>query len=131
MNQDNIVNFSSKKIFYKLCETVLRSDKYGTDIDLNLIKSGYIQPTKKCKEIILIVSAELKLFCNIKACTCLGYIPGTDETTTKFSIAAVNDDSSVILLEKMDDLNENSDLYNLLEYFENLDIAYFKNYDKY
>lgn len=131
MNEYNIVNLLDDSIHYRLCRTVLRYANYGEEIDANSPTYRKIRISKKCEDVALLISTESKLTCRIRACICSGRMPEIKERQTKFSVAAIKDDSSVILLKRTDDFIENLRLYNLLEYFENVDFEYLYHYHEY
>lgn len=68
-----------------------------------------------------------KLYCQIVVSICNGFIPGTQEITEKFGLAAISD-KSVILLEKQ---HSPENIYNLFKYFESVELAYLVNYENY
>lgn len=135
MNKHNVVNFSNKIVHYQLCKFVLSSLKYAQEIDANSVVHRNFHVSKICMVVSLHIPQvqfhPSSLNCPIKTCVCIGYVPGTNEKNTMFSVAATKDDSSIILLKGMNFFSEDSQLYNLLEYFENVDQEYVRNYEHY
>lgn len=139
MTEQNIVNSSNGNAYYKICKIVLRSAKYGNEINAGTINATRnapdLQGFKKCRNVSLRISygesVPSNLDCLIMACECRGFIPKKQKFNTNFRIAATSDPNSVMLLKKTDAVGMHFPVYNLLEYFEEIHLEYLENYEFY
>lgn len=130
--ESNIVNFSSNTLFYRLCKLILKSEKYSEEIDAESLTFRKTRITKMCTNVELLISREPLQICPIKACICYCVLPKTRQKTAEFSIAAVKDSSSVILVKHVSGFTiDRPNLHILKEYLEDIDFKYLDNYDIY
>lgn len=123
--------FSDGKIFYELCRAILRSEEYGNEIPENSITFDEMQNRKECEEVNLVIPGESTLECAINACICRSYVPKQTTIENNFSVAATNENGSVILLKNTGYYRNELKLYKFIQYFENLDVNYLETYEHY